>query len=79
MLLGTILFFSSIIYFNQSGTKIEYRNLNYILKMVLTYGIALSSLYFGLYFYHGKKIAMQIGGGLALLLIISFILGFLLH
>ena len=68
-----------IVYFNQSGTYIQYRDVAYMLKMVGTYGLLVVGLYVGLYFISGKKIANQIGGGLAILLILAYIVGRLLH
>lgn len=63
-------------YFNLFGSKIDGKN---ILKAVLATAIPLGGLYFCLYFVHSKKLANQIGGGLAVFLVIAYILGFLLH
>ena len=79
MCLATIGFFFFFAYFDQSGTEIQYRNLNYMLKTITTTAFLPLGLYFGLYFYGGKKLAMQIGGWLALLLILSYLIGFITH
>ncbi|MFA6306297.1 MAG: hypothetical protein WCV70_00570 [Patescibacteria group bacterium] len=74
-----IVFFLSILFFNQSGTYIQYKNLNYMVKMLIPYGLAILGLYFGLFFASGKKVANQVGIGLLTLLIIAYILGILIH
>lgn len=79
IILGTIAFFISIFLFNQSGTMIEYKNVEYMLKMLLSYGILVATLYGGLYFAHSKKLANQIAGGMAICLVIAYILGIVLH
>ncbi len=79
MVLGALCSFTSLIYFNQAGTSIEYTNTIYMLKLIATQAFLPLGLYFGLYFYSSKKLALQIGGGMALLLVIANLLGFLLH
>jgi hypothetical protein len=78
--LGAVCFFSSFIYFfGWSNNNIEYRNVGYMLKLACTFGFALLGLYFGLYFISWKKIAVQLGGSLALLLVVAYMVGFVLH
>jgi hypothetical protein len=48
-------------------------------RVIVTDAFLLVGLYCGLYFYGGKKLANQIGGGLAILLTVAYIVGFLLH
>jgi hypothetical protein len=80
MALGAIGFFYSFIYFFGSSTgSIEYETLSYMLKLTLTLAFAVLGLYFGLLFYGGRKIALQLGGRLALLLVVAFLTGFFLH
>jgi hypothetical protein len=80
MIFGAIGFFLSFIYFfGWSTGEIEYQNLGYMLKLACTFGFAILGLYFGLLFYSGKKLALQLGGGLGLLIALSYVIGFLLH
>ncbi len=78
MVLGTILFFFFYSYFNFStGGKIDFEDLISLSKLVFTVAIIPSALYFGLYFISGKKLATQIGGGLALLMFVAFLIGYI--
>lgn len=79
MLLGVVGFFFLILLFQQSGSQIQYKNIDYMLKMLCTYGFLLLGLSGGLFYYSGKKLAIQIGGGIAIFLTVALILGFLLH
>ena len=79
LILGTVMFFISILFFGQSGTRVEYRNLNYMLKTFCSEGIIFLTLYFGLYFTSGKKLAIQISGGLLLLLSLAYLFGYLFY
>lgn len=80
MILGAVAFIVSFVYFFGSSTgTIEYGNLSYILKLAFTLSLAVLGLYFGLLFYGGKRIAIQLGGGLGFLLVLSYVIGYLLH
>jgi hypothetical protein len=79
MSLGAIGFFGFFIYFNLSGAALDSKNIPLLVKIIFTTAFLPAGLYFGLYFTSGKKLALQIGGGGALFLIIAYILGFLLH
>jgi len=79
IVIGTIFFFMSFVYFDQPGTKIEYQNPIYMIKMFCSYGILFLTLYFSLYFISGKKLANQIGGTMFLLFVASLLIGFMLH
>ena len=80
MTLGAIRFFSSFVYFFGGSTdSIEYKNFDYMLRLLCISSFALFGLYFGLYFFSGKKLAIQLGGGMALLLLVAYLIGSLLH
>jgi hypothetical protein len=79
MFLATLAFFSCVIYFGQSGSAIAYTNIPYMIKMTATYAFLPIGLYCGLYFYSGKRLALQLGGSLALFLIAAFAVGAVLH
>lgn len=79
MFLGLIGFGFFYWYFDQAGARVEYRNVNSMLEILISFSFLIVGLYFGLYFYSGKKLANQIGGGSLLFLVIAYILGFLLH
>jgi hypothetical protein len=79
MVISAAAFFSLYVYFGFDGGKIDHKNWTSIIKLLFTVFLLPFGLYFGLLFYGGKKIALQLGGGLGLLLALSFILGFLLY
>lgn len=79
MILGVLGFSFFFWYFKLDGAKIEYRNLEYVIKMLFTYSFIPAGLGFGLYFAHSKKFALQLGLGLEILIIIGYIIGFLIH
>jgi hypothetical protein len=74
--LGSIFFFW---YFKLNGEVINYRNTPVFLGFILGFLSLLIGLYFGFYFYGGKKLANQIGGGFALLFLVACIFSFLFH
>jgi hypothetical protein len=76
LITGTIGFFLFSYFFHLFGSKVEFKNPFYLLKMIFTDSFLLGGLYFGLYFANGKKIAGQISGALLLFLVIAFIVGF---
>jgi hypothetical protein len=75
-LLTTVFFFS---YFKLDGKIVDFAEPSLVLKAILTTLCLIVGLYFGLYFAAGKKVASQIGGGLGLLMALSYVIGFLLH
>ena len=80
MWLGVVAFFASYLYFSQPlGLKIEYNNFRYMWRLNTPFVILLVSLYVGLYYYGGKKIAMQLGGGMAIFYLLAVVVGYLLH
>lgn len=79
MLLGAIGFFSTFMLFGQAGTTIDYRNPVYMLKTAVTDGFLVAGLYFGLRFYAGKKIGSQVGGAVALLMLLAYVVGLISH
>ena len=79
MVLGLLVTVFLYFYFNLWGAKIEYRNLPFVLKVLLADFFLPVGLYFGLYFSHSKKLALQIGGGLTVLLIVGYLVGLLIH
>lgn len=79
LILGTVSFFLLYSYFDLSDGKINYMDTISLLKFILTTAIIPVTLYLGLRSMHSKKLAMQIGGGLGILLVIAFILNFILY
>ncbi len=77
--LSAICFFSLSHWFNLFGSTIEYQNPQYVLKMFIADAFIPIGLYFGLYFYQDKKTAKLIGGGMAVFLIVAYVLGLLIH
>ena len=66
-------------YFKLDGQVIDFTNPLLVLKSIIVACSLIIGLYFGLLFYGGKKIALQLGGGLALLGALSYVIGFLLY
>lgn len=79
MLLSAAVFIFLFSYFNLSGAKISNENIPLLLKALFTVAVLIFGLWFGLYFTSGKKIAAQIGGGLTIFMLITFVIGFLIH
>ena len=79
MIFFGVTFFSLYGYFGLSGGAIDFQDASSTVKFIGTAFLLPIGLYGGLYFAAGKKVALQIGGGLALLLIIAFLIGFFLH
>ncbi len=65
-------------YFGLDGAQINV-NPSLLLESFFTAALLPVGLYGGLYFASGKKVALQLGGGLGLLLILAYVIGFLLH
>jgi apolipoprotein N-acyltransferase len=65
--------------FNLSGQTIDFKDPALVLKFILASATLPIALYFGLLFYGGKKIALQLGGGLGVLMAFAYLLGFLIH
>jgi hypothetical protein len=64
--------------FGLSGAQIN-GNPSLLLEGFFTAALLPIGLYSGLYFAVGKKVALQLGGGLALLLVIAFLIGLFFH
>jgi hypothetical protein len=79
MLIFAVAFFALYSYFGLSGGAINYQNTSSTIKLLATVALLPLGLYLGLLFYGGRRIALQLGGGLALLLVFSYLVGFLLH
>jgi hypothetical protein len=79
MFLGFILCCFFIWFFSLSGQTIDYTNPELVLKFVFASAFIPLGLYFGLLFYGGKRIAIQLGGGLGLLMALSYVIGFFLY
>jgi hypothetical protein len=79
MVVAAIAFFTCFLLFNQAGTPIQYTNLSYMAKMILTDVFLPVGLYFGLYYYSGRRLAAQVGGGLALFLVVAYLVGLIAH
>lgn len=79
MLLGLMVGAFFFWYFKLDGKVIDFNDTSLVLKSIITVSSLIIGLYFGLLFYGGKKIALQLGGGLGLLLILSYVIGYLLH
>jgi hypothetical protein len=65
--------------FHLYGVALDFKNVLLLFKIIFAIAFLLFGLYFGLLFYGGKKIANQIGIGLSIFLVISFLVGGLLH
>jgi hypothetical protein len=78
-LIFSVVFFALYSNFELSGGAIDYQNTSSSTKLLATVALLPLGLYLGLLFYGGKRIALQLGGGLALLLVFSYLAGFLLH
>jgi hypothetical protein len=80
-----IMFFGFVIccffiwFFKLSGQIVDFTNLGLVLKFMFASAFMPLGLYVGLLFYGDKKVAVQLGGGLGLLLVLSYVVGFLLH
>jgi len=79
MFVCILVFFFLFAYFKLDGASLSEATLTELLKMIVTTAFLPAGLYLGLYFYSGKKLANQIGGGATLFLIAAYILGLLLH
>jgi hypothetical protein len=79
MISGLLMFVLISFRLDLFGSKIEYRNLAFVVKMFFADIFLILGLYFGLYFSTSKKLANQIGGGMAIFLVVAYILGFFLH
>ena len=79
MLISAVAFFSLYGYFGLSGGAIDYQNTPSTIKLLVTISLLPLGLYFGLLFYGGKRIALQLGGGLGLLMVLAYLIGFLVH
>lgn len=82
MFLGLTLCIFFLWYFKFDGVKIDFTNKLVLLKSLVPIFSLILGLYFGLYFYGGKRIANQIGGGIIIFVIIGYLLGlirFLAH
>ena len=79
MLVGLIVSFCFLWFFKLDGVAVDYKNPLLLLKFISPTISLIAGLYFGLRFISGKKIANQIGAGLAGLLVIAYVVGLLLH
>jgi hypothetical protein len=79
MALGSLTFFFLFWLFRLDGVILDFKNTALFLKILVATAVLPVSLYFGLYFYSGRRLANQIAGGVAAFLVICFLLGFLLH
>jgi hypothetical protein len=66
-------------HFQLDGKVVDFADSKLVLKVIVTTLCLVIGLFFGLLFAAGKKVALQLGGGLALLLVISYVVGFLVH
>lgn len=79
MLAGVALFVLFFWYFQFDGLIINYNNTSLLLKYLFTVSFLPLGLYFGLYFYGGRKNANHVGGLFFLTLIVIVAIGYLLH
>ena len=77
LLLAALGFAACFWLFHLDGARIDFKNTSQLLETVLTIAFLPLGLYFGLLFISGKKLALQIGGGTALFLVIAFLVGYL--
>jgi hypothetical protein len=66
-------------YFKLDGRIVDFTNPSLVLKAMLTTLCLIVGLYFGLYFAAGKKVALQLGGGLAVLMVLAYVINFLFY
>jgi hypothetical protein len=63
-------------YFGLSGGAIDYEDNVLTIKPLTAIALLPLGLYFGLLFYATRKIALQLGGGLGLLMALAYLIGF---
>ncbi len=78
-LLSIITSFLLMNYFNQFGTKIDYKNFEYMSKMFLSYLPLLIGIYFGMKTLSTKKEALKTVFFFLILFVVSFFIGWLMH
>jgi len=78
MCVFAVAFIFFVRYFGLDGAQIN-GNPSLLLEGFFTAILLPIGLYGGLYFAAGKKVALQLGGGLGLLLILAFVIDFLLY
>ena len=73
MFCAALLFFGLVALFRLDGKAFNIRNGRLFLEMIVTAIPLPLGIYFGLYFYSGRKLATQLGGAVAIVLILGFI------
>lgn len=66
-------------FFKLDGEKVDFANPPLMLKFVMTTLSLIVGLFFGLRLAAGRKVALQIGGGLGLLMVVVSGIGFLIY
>ena len=73
MLCAAALFFVLFGAFGLDGKVLDFNNEPVLMEMLLTVIPLPLGLYFGLYFYSGRKLAIQLGGAAVIILVLGFI------
>jgi hypothetical protein len=73
MFCAATLFFGLVALFGLDGKMLDLRDERVFTEMIATAIPLPVGLYFGLYFYSGKKLANQLGGAALIVLVIGFI------
>jgi hypothetical protein len=79
MMLGLLVGAFFVWFFKLDGKVIDFNDPSLVMESIIMVSCPIIGLYFGLLFYGGKKIAFQLGGGLGVLLVLAYVIGFLLH
>jgi hypothetical protein len=70
---AAVLFFVLFALFGLDGQMLNLTNGRLLIKMIVTATPLPLGLYFGLYFYSGRKLANQLGGAAVIVLLLGFI------
>jgi len=79
MFLGFVASCFFIWFFRLNGQVVDFKDKALVLKFIFASAFLPVGLYVGLLFYGGKKIAIQLGGGLGFLMVLAYAIGFLIH
>jgi hypothetical protein len=73
MFCTALLFFGLFALFGLDGRIFDVKNGRLLIEMIMTAIPLPIGLYFGLYFYSGRKLANRLGGAVAIVLVLGFI------
>ena len=73
MLCAAVLFFGLIGLFGLNGKILDLKNERVLIEMIVAVVPLPLGLYFGLYYYSGRKLANQLGGAALIVLALGFV------